>query len=334
MDRTEVPGRKGATRGPGLWAAGATLALALAGCEVVAPVEPVPRPPERPAELAPPPVPEPPAVRARPDPTSEELAAYYGRIETGFQARGLLRTDGGGPDTPIDSRRLADSFVRIALFEEYTAQGGRLVALERPSRLHRWERPISMQIEFGDAVPEAQKASDRADIVGYAARLSRVTGHPISQVSSGGNFRVYVVNEAERRALEPEFRAFIPGISRAALDTVIDLPRTTYCLVFALDPNDTGEYSKAVAVIRAETPDLLRLSCVHEEIAQGMGLANDSPAARPSVFNDDEEFALLTEMDEYMLRMLYDPRMRPGMDADAAGELARVIAGEYLDGTS
>ncbi len=40
------------------------------------------------------------------------------------------------------------------------------------------------------------------------------------------------------------------------------------------------------------------------EIAQGLGLPNDSPTARPTIFNDDEEFALLTRQDEMMLRML------------------------------
>ena len=44
---------------------------------------------------------------------------------------------------------------------------------------------------------------------------------------------------------------------------------------------DSGTYTRAFAVIRAEHPDLLRLSCLHEEIAQGLGLANDSPRARP-----------------------------------------------------
>jgi hypothetical protein len=57
---------------------------------------------------------------------------------------------------------------------------------------------------------------------------------------------------------------------------------------------NSGAYTRAVAVVRAEHPDLLRQSCIHEEIAQGLGLPNDSPAARPSIFNDDEEFALLT----------------------------------------
>ncbi len=33
--------------------------------------------------------------------------------------RGLLRTDGGGPDAPYDARILAQDFIRIALWDEY-----------------------------------------------------------------------------------------------------------------------------------------------------------------------------------------------------------------------
>ena len=91
-------------------------------------------------------------------------------------------------------------------------------------------------------------------------------------------------------------------------------------------------YTAAVAVIRAENPDLLRLSCIHEELAQGLGLANDSPAARPSIFNDDDEFALLTRHDELLLKMLYDPRLRAGMSAAQAAPLTRIIARELTQG--
>jgi hypothetical protein len=85
-------------------------------------------------------------------------------------------------------------------------------------------------------------------------------------------------------------------------------------------------------VIRAEHPDLLRLSCLHEEVAQGLGLANDSPTARPSIFNDDEEFALLTRHDELLLRILYDARLRPGMQSREAAPIARAIAEELVGG--
>ena len=65
-----------------------------------------------------------------------------------------------------------------------------------------------------------------------------------------------------------------------------------------------------------------------------MGLANDSPQARPSIFNDDEEFGLLTSHDELLLRMLYDPRFEAGMSAAEAAPIAREIATELLGGES
>ena len=60
-------------------------------------------------------------------------------------------------------------------------------------------------------------------------------------------------------------------------------------------------------------------------------MANDSPRARPSIFNDDEEFALLTPHDELLLEMLYDDRFQPGMTIDEAAPIARVIAAELTN---
>ena len=48
-----------------------------------------------------------------------------------------------------------------------------------------------------------------------------------------------------------------------------------------------------------------RGACFHEEIAQSLGLTNDSHFARPSIFNDDDEFATITKFDE-MQQILYD----------------------------
>ena len=78
----------------------------------------------------------------------------------------------------------------------------------------------------------------------------------------------------------------------------------------------------------------MRRSCVHEEVAQGLGLPNDNPAARPSIFNDDEEFALLTDHDELLLRILYDDRLAPGATAEDAAPMIRQIAEELVAGPS
>jgi len=265
--------------------------------------------------------------------SSKALETYYARVEAGLLAQGLLRRDGGGPDVPYTSRNLADNFVRIALFEEYTTIGGRIIAQQTASQLHRWEKPVRMKVEFGTSVPQQQRIADRANIVRYANRLSRITGLPIQQANLNVNYHVFVVNEDERQTLGPRIRQIVPGINEAAVRAVEKMPRSTFCLVFAWDPHGNGTYSQAVAIIRGEHPVLMRLSCIHEELAQGLGLSNDSPAARPSVFNDDEEFGLLTTHDEMLLRMLYDRRMRPGMNAVQAREQANIIASEYLGGS-
>ena len=59
-----------------------------------------------------------------------------------------------------------------------------------------------------------------------------------------------------------------------------------------------------------------------------MGLANDSPDARPSIFNDDDEFALLTTHDEKLLSILYDDRLAPGMSLEQARPVIRILARE------
>ncbi|NRA99791.1 MAG: DUF2927 domain-containing protein [Rhodobacteraceae bacterium] len=274
----------------------------------------------------------PPAASTPPARSAESVALeeYYARVQSSLLVQGLLRTDGGGPDTPFNDRQLADNFRQIAFFEEYRTVNGRLEQRATASPLHRWESPVKLQAEFGALVPASIVSKDRGDIAAYADRLARVSGHPVRAVSSGGNFHVLILYEDERRAIEPRLRQLIPGISRTAVDTVVNLPRSSYCLVLALDPDNLGVYTKAVAIIRAEHPDLFRLSCIHEEVAQGLGLANDSPLARPSIFNDDEEFALLTTQDEFMLRMLYDARLRPGMTLTEADPIVTDLARELI----
>jgi hypothetical protein len=131
-------------------------------------------------------------------------------------------------------------------------------------------------------------------------------------VDSGGNFHVLYINRDTQRQVGDLVRSLVPGISAVTVSEMERLPRFTFCSVYAFSEAGGGStYVAAIAIIRDEHPPLLRRSCVHEEVAQGLGLPNDSPAARPSIFNDDEEFALLTRHDELLLRILYDRRLTP-----------------------
>ncbi|MDQ2064859.1 DUF2927 domain-containing protein [Xinfangfangia sp. CPCC 101601] len=276
-----------------------------------------------------------PLTEAAPESAKSAAArVYYAQVQQALLQQGLLRTDGGGQDTPYTDRILAENFLKIALFDEYSRSAGGFVQKEAASSLRKWTGPVRVGLRFGASVPAERQATDRARVGSYLARLSQITGHPISLSDASPNFWVYVVSEDEREAMGPALRAALPGLSPQDVAGVTQMPRTTYCLVYALSSGNSGHYTKAVAVVRAEHPDLLRQSCFHEEIAQGLGLANDSPRARPSIFNDDEEFALLTRMDEQLLRILYNPGLRPGMTIEEARPIVQRLAEQMVYGGS
>ena len=271
---------------------------------------------------------------ARPSAASEAVAQHFAKVQASLLSAGLLRSDGGGKDTPFNDHMLAANFLRIALYDEYTRGANGPVQRQTASVLRRWSEPVRVAVSFGASVPADKRATDQARIASFLARLSRLTGHPIGLSDRSPNFFIHIVNEDERRTLGPTLRAALPGLSDGEVRGITDLPLSTYCLVYAMSEGKSGTYTRAFAVIRAEHPDLMRLSCMHEEISQGLGLANDSPSARPSIYNDDEEFALLTRQDELMLRMLYSPELRPGMTEDEARPIVESLARRLMGSQS
>lgn len=301
-------------------------AFALSACDVNAPpvqTSPVvsPRPSAKPVV---------PVVAKPQSEASKALATYYKRVQADLLVQGLLRTDGGGPDTPYTDTMLARDFEQIAFYDEYSG-GGLGAANGQAGRLKRWDGPVRFNVEFGSNFSQSQQTRYRSNVASYANRLARSTGHPIGFSQSSANFHVLFMGEDDRALVQQRVRALVPRIDPQALRIFGNLPRSIHCLVVAFSggANNYG-YTQAVALIRSEHPDLMMRSCIHEELAQGLGLANDSPAARPSIFNDDDEFALLTTHDAHLLGMLYDRRLQTGMSLTEARPIIRQMAAERL----
>lgn len=276
-------------------------------------------PPSRPASLDTP----------APSPQSETLANFYRALQQDLITRGLLREDGGGPDAPYDTDDLIRNFEAIAFFDEHFRQG-----IGTKGALSRWEGPVRLEAVFAPTVPAKQRDSDRRELEEYAARLARITGHSVSAVNRGGNFKVIYAGVDDKAFIRSEVLRQLPRINASQLDTLVNTPEIYFCLVVAGGPLSTPfAYTQGVALIRAEHPALTRRACLHEEVAQGLGLRNDSPKARPSIFNDDDEFARLTSHDELLLKMLYDNRLSPGMTTEEAHPLVTEIAYELTGET-
>lgn len=260
---------------------------------------------------------------------SQSQQNYYAEIERRLLDDNRLRLDRIPIDAPIDAETLARNFIQIALHNEYGSDGTRH-ANGTSAPLRRWQQPVHVDLEFGPSSDTALKREIRSEVAAFADRLEKITGQSIRLTDDVGNFTILVLSDEERRTSDLRLPDLAPGMPAQDIAALRDLSPEIYCSVFAYSKGSPSSYAHAVAMIRTELPPLLRLSCIHEEMAQGMGLANDSPEARPSIFNDDEEFALLTRHDELLLQILYDSRLRPGMTEAEATPIVRKIAGELL----
>jgi Protein of unknown function (DUF2927) len=311
------------------WTPAALAVLALAGCGLPN-LRGAPTPQRATAALEQAAPPEP---RTEPEealPGGASLKEFYASIEQDLIASGRMRRDIAPSDAPYTVDDLVRDFERVALYDEYVDMGGRFVHSEAPALLRRWDKPVRVAVLTGGSASAEDTARDRANVAGFTRRLAGLTGLDMG-LGSGAevNFLVLFMTSEERTAFADQVSAHFPDFAPAVMSALRDTPLDTFCTAYAFAaPDSPSTYSAVIVLIRAEHPPLTRLSCVHEEMAQAMGLPNDSPEARPSLFNDSLEFALLTEHDAILLRMLYDPRLSPGMSAAEARPLLPAVAAD------
>src|SRR4029078_12117033 len=53
--------------------------------------------------------------------------------------------------------------------------------------------------------------------------------------------------------------------------------------------------------------------CAYEELLQSLGLINDDNSLPWTMFNDSVQMGFFDVYDQYLVNLLYDPRIRPGM---------------------
>jgi Protein of unknown function (DUF2927) len=231
-----------------------------------------------------------------------------------MQLRGFLRTEADPPDVPYTNARLVENFRRIA-FYTYPNDERHV-----PKPLTKWQGPVRYVVMGTEG--------DVAQVDGLMRRLSGLTGLEIERVGEDeANFVVLLLDEGEQHAARHAFvdadsRAFFDGFVSAIFD----------CGAIADWSDDDPEITRALVYLHGDLSGLYRRLCFHEEISQSLGLFNDDPTVRPSIFNDDDEFALLTRHDEYLLRILYDPRLRSGMTPEEAMPLVVRIVEELRPG--
>lgn len=213
----------------------------------------------------------------------------------------------------VTNETVARNFMRIAFGSEH-GQGTN-------ERISKWVSPRIRVFLSTDTLDTDRLTQVQGVVERQMRRLERLTGRrflfPGSERAEESQIIVFVVPRATlARELEDRFK--------------VD-PQTVECFGGAFrsgrDGND-GIIVGALIGIPDDLPPADMEACLVEELAQSMGLFMDDDQVIPSIFNDDDVFKDLTWMDELLLRVLYDPRMRPGLNRAQAAPLARRIIDE------
>lgn len=246
----------------------------------------------------------------------------YERFAERSVAVGLMRRDFAPADAPYSQQDLVENFRKVVFEPE-----AQLIEIdpsleERTFRLSKWRGGIAYRLH-GDDV----RASDRAAMRTLAQRLVVFTNLDIAEAAEDAeaNVGVFILTPRGRDLLSD----YLDERGVPFRDTIIDRWINSLeipCAGFLTSSRRAnGEIVRATVLIKSEVEGVLRESCLHEEFVQSLGLTNDHPDVRPSLFNDDEEFALLTQHDGDLLRILYDERLEPGMSSEEAMPVVREI---------
>jgi hypothetical protein len=101
----------------------------------------------------------------------------------------------------------------------------------------------------------------------------------------------------------------------------------------AIDPQCLSSFTKgddfaivsSNVILAVDAGNFVFLDCAYEELLQALGPINDTDAVPWTTFNDEVSMGHFSVFDQYLLNILYHPRVRAGMTADEVKTLLPAI---------
>jgi hypothetical protein len=191
--------------------------------------------------------------------------------------------------------QIAEGFYKLTLGSELQLSG-------RSDRIRRFEVPVRVFID-NRGTPDR-----REQVEAVLADIGKRIEHldiAIVPNSEAANFTITLVRDSELgKTIRERF-----GDKRAS------------SILKSLDPQCLSSFRRdanfkivgAEAILVTDAGDFVFYDCAYEELLQALGPINDDSSVRWSMFNDKVQFGFFDLYDQYILNLLYHPRMRSGM---------------------
>jgi hypothetical protein len=199
-------------------------------------------------------------------------------------------------------------FMKTAFGAEYQVAG-------RVDRIRKYVTPVRV---FTAGNAPANRKAQISRVVADIARLVRHLDIAVIDDEKTANVIVRVVRD---RDLNTTIRQLY-GTARA--DDIRD----------SLDPQCLSGFRKNVryqiersdVILTTDTGDFTFLDCAYEELLQSLGPINDTSSVPWTMFNDNVRLGYFGIYDQYILNILYDPRIKAGMTvAEVTAVLPQVL---------
>jgi hypothetical protein len=190
---------------------------------------------------------------------------------------------------------IADGFFKVTFGAEFHIAGG-------VDRIRKYDRPIRVYVD------NRSTPNRSAEVASVIADLhARIRDLDITKTDRREEAQI-IVSLVHDRDLARMIRTLY-GIDRARR---IQRSLEPQCLSgFRKDENSRILHSDVLIV--ADAGDFVFYDCIYEEMLQALGPINDDTTVPWTMFNDDVRMGFFDLYDQYLLNILYDRRIKPGM---------------------
>ncbi|MBR1086309.1 DUF2927 domain-containing protein [Bradyrhizobium manausense] len=202
---------------------------------------------------------------------------------------------------------IQDGFLKIALDAE-------LQLGARTHRIRKFDEPVRIFVD-GNVSPQRTAALD-AVVRDIRARIDHLDV-AVTDNRSAANFVVTLITA---RQLLPTIRARF-GSEKARQ---IEHSLNPQCLS-GIAKDGAYRIRRAEVILPVDAGEFTFYDCAYEELLQALGAINDDRSVPWTMFNDDVQMGFFDIYDQYLLNILYDPRIRPGMTRKEVESLLPIV---------
>ncbi|MBR0799504.1 DUF2927 domain-containing protein [Bradyrhizobium jicamae] len=189
---------------------------------------------------------------------------------------------------------IVEGFFKTAFGAEYHLAG-------RVDRIRKYDSPVRVFADGTRADRKAQLAKVIADIGAKVRHLDIA----MTDKNETANVLVKLVRDHD---LYPTIASFYGSERAREIKSSLD----PQCLS-GFRKNESYEIQHSDVILTVDNGDFVFLDCAYEELLQALGPINDTSSVPWTMFNDSVSMGFFDVYDQYILNLLYDPRIKAGM---------------------